>query len=99
LNRSNISASYGAKRIETSSASTGKLLPLAVEHSVNHSTTIVIINDNKDSGMPVRLARTGMPAELTMFVTSKDDDCKNYGTVKSSDIILLPANSIATFHN
>lgn len=88
----------GAKRFEISSPDTDKLLPLAFDQPVDHSTTLVIINDNKDSGTPIRLTGTGIPSELTMFVTSKDDDCKNYGTVKSSEIILLPANSIVTFH-
>jgi glucuronoarabinoxylan endo-1,4-beta-xylanase len=88
----------GAKRFEISSANTDKLLPLAFDYPLDHTTTIVVINDNKDSGMPVRLTGTGIPAELTVFVTSKDDDCKNYGTVKSSDVILLPANSIVTFY-
>jgi glucuronoarabinoxylan endo-1,4-beta-xylanase len=88
----------GAKRFEISSTDTDKLLPLAFSHSGDQSTTLVIINDNKDSGMPIRVTGTGIPSQLSMFVTSKDDDCKNYGTVNTSDIILLPANSIVTFY-
>jgi hypothetical protein len=40
--------------------------------------------------MPVRLTGTGIPSQLSMFVTSKDADCKNYGTINSNDVILLP---------
>jgi glucuronoarabinoxylan endo-1,4-beta-xylanase len=88
----------GARRFEISSMNNDKLLPLAFNHAADGNTTLVIINDNKDSGMPIRLTGPGIPAEMTMFVTSKDDDCKNYGTVKSSDVIFLPASSIVTFH-
>jgi O-glycosyl hydrolase len=88
----------GAKRFEATSADTDKLLPLAFHHAGEESTSIVIINDNKTSGMPVKLTGSGIPPELSMFVTSKDDDCKNYGMIKSTDIILLPANSIVTLY-
>lgn len=88
----------GAKRFEIDSKDTDKLLPLAFNHPVNNSTTLVIINDNKNSGMPIKLTGSGIPDKLSMFVTSKDDDCKNFEKINSSDIILLPANSVVTFY-
>jgi glucuronoarabinoxylan endo-1,4-beta-xylanase len=88
----------GAKRFEINSPDTDKLLPLAFNHSGDQSTTLVIINTNKDSSMPIRLTGTGIPSQLSMFVTSKDDDCKNYGIVNSNEIILLPSNSVVTFY-
>lgn len=89
----------GARRFEISSTASAKLLPLAFFHAADQATTLVIINDNKESGMPIRFAGVGIPAKLTMLVTSATDDCKNYGIVNSSDVILLPANSVVTFVN
>lgn len=89
----------GAKRFGIESTDSDKLLPLAFNHPGDQSTSIIIINDNKTSGMPVRLTGSGIPAELSMLITSKEDDCKSYGKVKNTDIILLPANSIVTLYH
>jgi O-glycosyl hydrolase len=88
----------GAKRFEVNSPDTDKLLPLAFNHSGNYSTTLVIINTDKDSGMPIKLTGAGIPSQLSMFVTSNNDDCKSYGMVNSDGVILLPANSVVTLY-
>jgi len=88
----------GARRFTISSSENDKLLPMAFYHATDQATTIVIINDNKDSGMPVKLAGTGLPATFNVSITSGTDDCKDYGTVNSSDVILVPAGSVVTLH-
>lgn len=88
----------GAHRSEATTVEGNNVYPLAFQHSQENSTTIILIND-ASTGKPVKLAGTGLPSQFSKFVTSSGDNAKDHGLVTSTDIILLPPNSVVTLYN
>jgi glucuronoarabinoxylan endo-1,4-beta-xylanase len=86
----------GAQRFEVTTTD-AHLLPLAFGNAAEQSTTFVITNDD-NTGKPVQLAGTGIPAEFSVYVTSAGDDCKDMGTLHATDIIMVPAKSVVTIY-
>ena len=87
----------GDYRIQSSGPPQANIYPLAFKNNTAHTNTIVLINDNTES-RAVKLRGTALPAGFSMFVTSADDDCKDYGVVNASDGFLLPASSVITLY-
>jgi O-glycosyl hydrolase len=88
----------GAERIDASAPDESKIYSLAFQHTAQQSTTVVLINDNP-TGKTIRLSGANLPAQFNLYITSADDDTKDYGEVNKGDIILLPANSVATLYS
>jgi O-glycosyl hydrolase len=86
----------GAQRYDVTADDT-HILPLAFSNTTEQSNTLVIINDDK-TGKPVKLTGAGIPSSFNMYVTTADDNCKDYGTFEASAVILLPANSVVTLY-
>jgi len=87
----------GAYRISATAPDQSSIYPLAFKHDTENSQTVVIINDNT-TGTAVKLSGSGLPAQFTMYTTSDTDDCKDYGTINTSDGILLPPKSVVTLY-
>lgn len=87
----------GAVRVNAAATDQSNIYPVAFKHTGENSQSIVIINDNPGSRV-VKLAEVGLPASFNMFVTTETDDCKDAGTVKAVDAILLPANAVITLY-
>lgn len=88
----------GVVRIDVAAPDNSKLFPLAFQHPTSGTTTIVIINDNKDVAKAIRLTGSGLPAQFKKFVTSDADNTKDYGVINATDNILIPANSVVTLY-
>jgi O-glycosyl hydrolase len=89
----------GAVRIDAAAPEASKLYPLAFQHEAENSKTIVIINDNKTEAKAVRLAGTNLATQYTFFATTATDNTADKGMVQSSDVILIPANSVVTLYS
>ena len=87
----------GDYRIQSSAPDQTNIYPLAFYNDTAHTNTIVLINDNTES-RAVKLGGSALPAQFSMFVTSANDDCKDYGIINTSDGFLLPANSVITLY-
>lgn len=87
----------GAVRVEASADDGTNVYPLSFQHPAENSSTIILINDT-GSGKPVKLTGNGLPTQFTKYITSVDDNTKDYGVVNSADVILLPANSVVTLY-
>lgn len=87
----------GAIRADAVAPDGSNVYPLVFQHGPENSTTIILIND-ATSGKPVRLSGANLPAQMTMYVTAVDENAKDIGVVNSADVILLPANSVATLY-
>ena len=87
----------GDYRIQSSTPDQTNIYPLAFKNDTAHTNTIVLINDNTES-RAVKLEGAALPAQFSMFVTSANDDCKDYGIINTSDGFLLPANSVITLY-
>lgn len=83
----------GSVRIAAESAEAAKVFPLAFQ---NIDNTLVMINDNKESGKVVRITWPGFQNDARMYVTSPGEDCKDRGVVSTSEPILLPPYSVVT---
>ena len=73
------------------------IYPVAFKNDTANTTTIVLINDNA-TDKAIKLTGSNLPAQFNMYVTSANNDCKDYGIFNSSDAILLPANSVVTLY-
>ena len=62
------------------------------------SQTIVIINDGKTHNKAVKLSGTGLASLFSVYVTSATDDCKDFGTINTGELILIPANAVVTLY-
>jgi O-glycosyl hydrolase len=89
----------GAVRMDAAASEASKLYPLAFQHATEASKTIVIINDNKTETKAVRLVGTGLGAQYKVYATTATDDAADKGVVNSSDVIVLPANSVVTLYS
>jgi O-glycosyl hydrolase len=87
----------GAVRTDASAPEGTNVYPLAFQHSVENSTTLIFINDGP-SGKPIRITGGGLPAQLNMYSTTADENTKEAGPVNSADVILLPGNSVVTLY-
>jgi len=87
----------GAVRADAVAPDGSNVYPLAFQHSLENSTTITLIND-ASSGKPVKLSGANLPAQMNMHVTAVDENAKDNGVVNSTDVILLPANSVVTLY-
>lgn len=87
----------GDYRIQAVATDGSNIYSLAFKNDTANTNTIVLINDNAES-RAVKLTGAGLPAQFSMFVTSANDDCKDYGTINTSDGLLLPANSVVTLY-
>ncbi|MEJ7588227.1 MAG: hypothetical protein WKI04_11765 [Ferruginibacter sp.] len=48
--------------------------------------------------MPVKLAGQGLPPTYSMFVTDANEDCKDHGSINSSDALFVPPGSVVTLY-
>ena len=87
----------GAYRISASAPDQSNIYPLAFKHDIENSQTIILINDSTVS-KAVKLSGDGLAEQFSMYVTSANDDCKDYGIFNTSDGFLLPANSVITLY-
>jgi glucuronoarabinoxylan endo-1,4-beta-xylanase len=87
----------GDHRIQSSAPDETNIYPLAFRNDTAKTNTIVLINDNAES-KAVKLEGASLPVQFSMFVTSANDDCKDYGTISTKDGFLLPANSVITLY-
>ena len=87
----------GAYRISATAPGQSNIYPMAFKHDTENSQTIVLINDNS-TGTAITLSGNGLPAQFSMFTTSETDDCKDYGTINTSEGVLLPAKSVVTLY-
>lgn len=88
----------GAVRMAADAPENTGVLPLAFTHQAEGSTTLVFVNTDKNSGRAIKINGGALPATFKKFVTSAQDDCKDYGNVNSGEVILLPANSVTTLY-
>ena len=86
----------GATRFEVN-ANDEHLLPLVFSNTNEQSVTLVVINDD-NTGKPVKITGTGIPSQFSVYITSENDNCKEYGTVQTADRILVPAKSVVTLY-
>ena len=87
----------GDYRIQSSAPGQTNIYPLAFKNDTAHTNTIILISNNTES-RAVKLDGATLPSQFSMFVTSADDDCKDYGTINTGDEFLLPANSVTTLY-
>ena len=87
----------GDYRVKSFTSDNSNIYPLAFKNDTAHTTTIILINDNNDS-RAIKLQGASLPAQFRMYVTSANNDCKDYGFVNYNDAILLPANSVVTLY-
>ncbi|PWT96439.1 MAG: hypothetical protein C5B52_15800 [Bacteroidetes bacterium] len=87
----------GAVRIKASVTDNSGLYVLSFENNNENSKTIVIINDTTQASF-IDLAGQGVVSQYNEYVTSADDDCKDYGVVNSSNKIFIPASSVVTLY-
>jgi hypothetical protein len=87
----------GAYRIKATAPEQSSIYPMAFKHDTENSLTIVLINDSTIS-KAVKLSGDALPSQFSMYVTSATDDCKDHGTINTSDGILLPAKSVVTLY-
>jgi glucuronoarabinoxylan endo-1,4-beta-xylanase len=87
----------GDYRIQSSAPDQTNIYALAFKNDTAHTNTIVLINNNPEN-RAVELEGAVLPSQFPMFVTSSNDDCKDYGTINPSDGFLLPANSVTTLY-
>lgn len=87
----------GAVRIDALASDANNVYALAFQHTGDNSLTLLLIND-ASSGKAIRLSGGALPAQFNMYVTSTDDNAKDYGIVNSSDILLLPPASVVTLY-
>ncbi len=85
----------GAVRIDANAADGTNIYPLAFQNVNGNTTTIVLINDAA-SAKAVQLSGNNLPSQFLKVITSAADDAKDYGNVNSTDVILIPANSVIT---
>ncbi len=87
----------GDERIKSSAPDGTNIFPLAFKNNLAATNTIVIINDNPESRI-IKLNGASLPAQFSLYVTSANDDCKDYGTVNSYDPFSMPAKSVVTLY-
>jgi len=87
----------GSWRISASASDQSNIYPLAFKHDIENSQTIILINDSTVS-KAVKLSGDGLPEQFSMYITSANDDCQDYGIFNTSDGFLLPANSVITLY-
>ncbi|MEP7252880.1 MAG: PKD domain-containing protein [Ginsengibacter sp.] len=87
----------GDERIKSSAPDGTNVFPLAFKNNVAATNTIVIINDNTESHI-IKLNGASLPPQFSLYVTSATDDCKDYGTVNTSDAFSIPAKSVVTLY-
>ena len=87
----------GDYRIKCTANDTSNIYALAFKNDTANTTTIEIINDNS-TDEAIQLSGSNLPAHFNEYVTSANDDCKDYGAVNDSDAILLPAYSVITLY-
>jgi O-glycosyl hydrolase len=87
----------GAVRADAAAAEGSNVYPLAFQHNGDNSTTLILVND-ATVAKPIKMQGANLPAQFNLYITSPDDNTKDYGLVNSNDIILLPANSVATLY-
>ncbi|MEO7119452.1 MAG: PKD domain-containing protein [Ginsengibacter sp.] len=87
----------GDCRIRSSAPDNSNIYSLSFKNDTAKTTAIILINDNANDEV-VKLSGSNLSTQLNKFVTSATDDCKDYGVVKNSDAILLPANSVTTLY-
>jgi O-glycosyl hydrolase len=88
----------GAVRTEVTAPDGSGIYPLAFENTARNEHTIVFINDNKETSKAVKLSGSGLAPTYKMYVTSADENTRDAGVVNSTDIVLLPANSVVTLY-
>ena len=87
----------GDYRIQSSAPDSAHIYSVAFKNDTANTTTIILINDNtKDK--TIKLSGNNLPVLLNKYITSANDNCKDYGVVKSSDALLLPANAVVTLY-
>jgi O-glycosyl hydrolase len=87
----------GDYRIQSSAPGNTNIYPVAFKNDTANTTTIVLINDNA-ADKAIKLSGNDLPAQFNKFVTSANDDCKDYGVINVNDALLLPANSVVTLY-
>jgi glucuronoarabinoxylan endo-1,4-beta-xylanase len=87
----------GDYRIKCDADDNSNIYALSFKNDTANTTTIVLINDNT-TDVAIKLSGSNLPAQFNKYVTSANDDCKDYGVINSSDAILLPANSVVTLY-
>lgn len=85
----------GAIRADATAASGTSIYPLAFQNTTGNTTTIVLINDST-AAQAIQLSGNNLPAQFNKIITSAIDDAKDFGTVNTTDIILLPPKSVVT---
>lgn len=88
----------GAIRSEITAPEGSGIYPLYFKKAQNNESTIVFINDNKETARAVKLTGTGLPQNFKMIVTSATDNAREVGLVNSTDVLLIPANSVVTLY-
>ena len=87
----------GDYRIKASANDGTNIHPVAFKNDVANTTTIVLINDNT-TDVAVKLSGANLPVNFNKYVTSANDNCKDYGTVNAGAAVLLPAGSVTTLY-
>jgi O-glycosyl hydrolase len=88
----------GASRIDITTPDESGVYPLAFQNAAANTSTIVFINDNKETARAVKLSGTGIATNYKMLTTTADNDAKDAGAVNGNDIILLPPKSVVTLY-
>jgi O-glycosyl hydrolase len=88
----------GASRIDITAPDESGVYPLAFQNAAANTSTIVFINDNKETARAVKLSGTGIATNYKMLTTTADNDAKDAGAVNGNDIILLPPKSVVTLY-
>jgi O-glycosyl hydrolase len=87
----------GAVRVKASSPDNTGIYPLSFENNVENSRTIVVINDRTQPSF-VDVTGQGLASQYNEYVTTAQDNCKDYGVVNSNNKIFIPANSVVTLY-
>jgi O-glycosyl hydrolase len=87
----------GAIRTESNTPQRTSIYSLYFQNATENSSTLILINES-ESGKPIKLSGNNLPTAFNMYVTSLDDNAKDYGPVNSNDLILLPGNSVVTLY-
>jgi O-glycosyl hydrolase len=87
----------GDYRIKCTADDGSNIYALAFKNDTAHTTTIVLINDNA-TDKTIKLSGSNLPAQFNKYVTSGNEDCNDDGVVKSTDVLLLPANTVITLY-
>jgi len=88
----------GARRFQASSPESSQVLSMAFINDAEKSTTIILINNDKENPVRVKVEGSGVPIDFIQFVTSEEDDCVDMGKKNAKDILMLPANSVTTLY-